>query len=259
MQGQLTQAHIWKFFNQILRPGDSVIAEVGTSQFATVGMSLPRDCQYFTQMFYSCIGFTVGATLGTLVAREEMQKPGRVFLFVGDGSLQMTVQVRAQSDSLLYTEMLTCWQEISTMVRNGYRPIIVVINNEGYTVERVIHGPAKIHNDIAPWDHQVMLSFFGGRGKSKSYSARTYADLRQVLSHPDFQEGKQIQMLECHLHKYDSPENLLEIVDTATVVAAKTQKFFDQKAGRTRLELDGTLTQSGLNSRIRDSALGSKL
>ncbi|RVX74083.1 hypothetical protein B0A52_01915 [Exophiala mesophila] len=240
LQGQLTQAHIWKFFNQILRPGDSVIAEVGTSQFATVGMSLPRDCQYFTQMFYSCIGFTVGATLGTLVAREEMQKPGRVFLFVGDGSLQMTVQ------------------EISTMVRNGYRPIIVVINNEGYTVERVIHGPAKIHNDIAPWDHQVMLSFFGGRGKSKSYSARTYADLRQVLSHPDFQEGKQIQMLECHLHKYDSPENLLEIVDTATVVAAKTQKFFDQKAGRTRLELDDRLLAL-LESRVDQNHFGDSI
>lgn len=58
-------------------------------------MTLPRDSEYHTQLFYSCIGFTVGATLGSLVARKELGKTGRVILFVGDGSLQMTVQVRA--------------------------------------------------------------------------------------------------------------------------------------------------------------------
>lgn len=223
-------------------------------------MSLPRGCQYYTQMFYSCIGFTVGATLGTLVAREEMKKPGRVFLFVGDGSLQMSVQVREQSRLLKDTKRLTSCQEISTMIRYGFRPVIVVVNNEGYTVERVIHGPAKIHNDIAHWDHQVMLQFFGGSGNSNSYSARSYAELRQILNHPDFQEGRKIQLLECHLHKYDAPATLLKLVDTATIGAARTQKSLDQKAGRTRIELDGTLSQSGLaNSIARDSVLESRL
>lgn len=56
-------------------------------------MTLPAESEYYTQLFYSCIGFTVGATLGTLVARKELAKSGRVILFVGDGSLQMTVQV----------------------------------------------------------------------------------------------------------------------------------------------------------------------
>jgi pyruvate decarboxylase len=56
-------------------------------------MDLPSNCEYYSQFFYSCIGFTVGATLGTLVARRELGKEGRVILFVGDGSLQMTAQV----------------------------------------------------------------------------------------------------------------------------------------------------------------------
>lgn len=56
-------------------------------------MDLPSNCEYYSQLFYSCIGFTVPATLGTLIARRELGAQGRVILFVGDGSLQMTVQV----------------------------------------------------------------------------------------------------------------------------------------------------------------------
>lgn len=58
-------------------------------------MTLPEDARYYTQIYYSCIGFTVGATLGTLVALKEMDllSSRRVILFVGDGSLQLTVQV----------------------------------------------------------------------------------------------------------------------------------------------------------------------
>jgi pyruvate decarboxylase len=70
-----------------------VIAEVGSSQFGSMNMPLPANAEYYTQLFYSSIGFTVGATLGTLIARKEQDRKGRVILFVGDGSLQMTVQV----------------------------------------------------------------------------------------------------------------------------------------------------------------------
>lgn len=94
------------------------------------------------------------------------------------------------------------------MIRYGFHPTIVVINNEGYTVERVIHGPAKIHNDIAQWDYQLMLKFFGGTGVSKSYSARTYGELMAVLENEDFRASGQVQMLECFLHKYDAPATL---------------------------------------------------
>lgn len=31
-------------------------------------------------------------------------------------------------------------QEVGTMIKNGTRPIIFVLNNSGYTIERVIHG-----------------------------------------------------------------------------------------------------------------------
>jgi TPP-dependent 2-oxoacid decarboxylase len=43
-------------------------------------------------------------------------------LVIGDGSLQMTVQ------------------ELGTIIRHGLDPIIIVLNNNGYTVERAIKG-----------------------------------------------------------------------------------------------------------------------
>ena len=79
------------------QPGDCIIAEVGTSQYGMLDVALPRNTQFFTQIYYSCIGFTVGALLGALVARKERKMAGRVILFVGDGSLQMTVQVNTTS------------------------------------------------------------------------------------------------------------------------------------------------------------------
>ena len=98
--GPLEQHHFWKCFEPYFQPGDCVIAEVGTAQFATLGLSLPPKGEYFTQIFYSCIGFTVGAFLGALVARRERNHNGRMILFVGDGSLQMTVQVSLRVASI---------------------------------------------------------------------------------------------------------------------------------------------------------------
>ena len=60
-------------------------------------------------------------------------KPTRVIAMVGDGSFQLTAQ------------------EVSTMVRYRTRPIIMLVNNRGYTIEAEIHdGP---YNRIKNWDY----------------------------------------------------------------------------------------------------------
>lgn len=91
----LEQLQVWKQFSPFLKEGDCIIAEVGSAQYGTLELDLPRGASFFTQIYYSSIGFTVGALLGALVARREQGKTGRVWLFIGDGSLHMTVQVHA--------------------------------------------------------------------------------------------------------------------------------------------------------------------
>ncbi len=62
------------------------------------------------------IGYTVGATLGAAVAAKDRL----VVLFMGDGAFQVTCQ------------------DVSTMIRYGLKPVICLINNDVYTIERVI-------------------------------------------------------------------------------------------------------------------------
>lgn len=54
--------------------------------------TFPANVRFITQIFWSSIGYTVGACLGALVAAKELKLPGRVVLIVGEGSMQMTVQ-----------------------------------------------------------------------------------------------------------------------------------------------------------------------
>lgn len=65
-------------------------------------------------MRYGSIGWSVGATLGYSLAAAADGK--RLLSFIGDGSFQMTAQ------------------DVSTMLRFGANPIILLINNKGYTV-----------------------------------------------------------------------------------------------------------------------------
>ncbi len=40
------------------------------------------------------------------------------------------------------------------MLRQNLKPIIFLINNNGYTVERAIHGQNEPYNDIQMWSTQ---------------------------------------------------------------------------------------------------------
>ena len=140
---------------------------------------LPKDATVHTQIFWSSIGYTVGGGLGACVAAKELNSPGRVIIIVGDGSLQMTVQ------------------EIGSYLRFGFKPIIFVINNDGYSIERAIHGPEQGYNDISVhWNYQKMLEFFGSDSgiPSRSVRCKTVEELEAVLNNNDFQQADRIQV-----------------------------------------------------------------
>lgn len=182
--GDLKQSYVWQRLGRFLKENDIVLAESGTAQFGMPDATFPRNTRYITQTFWSSIGFTVGACLGALVAAKELKHPGRVVLIVGEGSLQMTAQ------------------EIGTYIRYGFKPIIFVINNNGYAIERAIHGPEQAYNDVSQlWDYQKLLEFFDAREKygtsgvnARSRRAKTVEDLEAVLKDRDFGSGSNIQV-----------------------------------------------------------------
>lgn len=110
---------IKRFFDRMshfIEDNSIVIAETGASLFSAAEMLMPEGATFIGQTFYGSIGYTVGATLGAGMAAQDRH----AVLFVGDGSFQVTCQ------------------DLSTMIRNHLKPVIFLINNEGYTIKRVI-------------------------------------------------------------------------------------------------------------------------
>ena len=231
------QSWVWNRIGEFLRPGDIVLAESGTAQFGMPDATFPDNITFITQLFYSSIGYTVGSCLGAALALREKQNgskvdympdggvhndgQGRVILLVGDGSLQMTVQ------------------EIGTMVRMGLTPIIILINNDGYSIERAIWGPERVYhlkalltkqqyNDICTsWNYQLLLSFFGADVPSRTFSARTRDELDFLLNDKIFNEASVIQVVEVFMDKYDYPWRVTAQVDLAM---AENKKRAEEKA-----------------------------
>lgn len=209
--GAITQSFIWQRIGRFLKPGDIVLAESGTAQFGMPDASFTSDIGYITQTFWSSIGYTVGACLGACVAAKELKKPGRVVLLVGEGSLQMTVQ------------------EIGSYIRFGFTPIIFVINNGGYSIERAINGPKQTYNDVSMlWDHQKMLEFFGARKETgipgKSFACKTVEELEVVLKDETFNKASCIQVCEVFMDPFDYPWRLSTQVTITQEKMAKAAK-----------------------------------
>jgi pyruvate decarboxylase len=180
--GEIKQSYVWQRIGRFLRSNDIVLAEVGTSQFGMPDAVFPTNVKYITQALWSSIGYTVGACLGACVAAKEMKTSSRVILLVGEGSLQMTVQ------------------EIGSYIRFGFKPIIFVINNGGYSIERAINGPEQEYNDVSMlWDHQKLLPTLGAREEtgiqSQSFACKTVAELEKVLEDKNFAEAECVQVL----------------------------------------------------------------
>jgi indolepyruvate decarboxylase len=121
-----------------------------------------------------------------------------VLLFVGDGSFQ-----------------LTC-QEVSTMIRYGLNPIIFLINNDGYLVERDIgEGP---FNDLQRWKYAKLPEVFGG---GWSAVVKTEDELERALARA-WKNDRGLSFIEVVTGKYDSPKAMIK----AGAAMAKTN-FID--------------------------------
>src|SRR5579859_1259574 len=128
----IEHAWFWPRLQQFLKPNDIIVTDAGTAFFGILDVRFPQNCMSINQLMWSAIGYSVGAALGACLGARDMcvEQERRVILIVGDGSLQISVQ------------------ELSTMIWKGLKPVVFVLNNAGYTVERFIHGPEQEYNDI---------------------------------------------------------------------------------------------------------------
>ncbi|OBF79901.1 indolepyruvate decarboxylase [Mycobacterium sp. 852002-51163_SCH5372311] len=155
----LTQQMVWDRLCYALTPGNVVLADQGTSFYGMADHRLPQGVTFIGQPLWGSIGYTLPAAVGAAVAHPER----RAVLLIGDGAAQLTVQ------------------ELSTFSREGLNPVIVVVNNDGYTVERAIHGKTAPYNDIAGWNWTEIPQALGV-ARHLAFRAQNYGELDDALT-----------------------------------------------------------------------------
>ncbi|KAK6340777.1 Pyruvate decarboxylase 1 [Orbilia brochopaga] len=100
------------------------------------------------------------------------------------------------------------------MIRHKLKPIIVVLNNDGYTTERLIHGEDMEYNDIQPWKYAKFLKAFGAKkGEYKSYVVKTGAEFHDLfMPGNEFSKANVIQLVEIVMPRKDAPHGLVHTV-----------------------------------------------
>jgi indolepyruvate decarboxylase len=159
---KVTQAVYWRAIQKYLRPGDVIYVDNGTS-FVILGLKLPENCTFVGSINWGSIGYSVGALLGALTAAPER----RHILLIGDGSFQVSAQ------------------ELSTILRHDHKPVILLINNGGYTIERGYLGKDESYNDVANWSYADLPKIFRRDTTARSFVVRTVDDLRDALGTPN--------------------------------------------------------------------------
>ena len=100
-------------------------------------------------------------------------------------------------------------QELSTMLQYDLKPIIILINNDGYTIERDIHGEKMPYNDIQPWKYHKLHEVFANNGWGIKVS--TESELESALQQAE-QNRDKLAFIEVVMDKMDSPEVLLKML-----------------------------------------------
>lgn len=201
----ITQEWFWPRVGQWLKENDIVITETGTANFGIWETRFPAHVTAIAQVLWGSIGYATGATQGAALAAKELGKQ-RTILFTGDGSFQLTAQ------------------EVSTMIRNKLNPIIFVICNDGYTIERFIHGMEEGYNDVQEWKYKDLVPAFGAKeGEYKTYQVKSKQDVEELFADDNFSSAPYIQLVELYMPKDDAPRALKDTAEAAARNNARLQ------------------------------------
>ncbi len=182
--GILDQHALWQAVQDFLQPGDIVLADQGTAAFGAATLTLPAGTTFIAQPLWGSIGYTLPAAFGAQTACPRR----RVVLLIGDGSAQLTVQ------------------ELGSMQRDEQKPVILLLNNEGYTVERAIHGAEQRYNDIAPWNWTQLPQALHLDCQAQCWRVTETVQLKEVLQKAA--KAQRLTLIEVVLPRQDIPELL---------------------------------------------------
>lgn len=175
----LTTTRFYQRMVHFIRPGDVIAADT-TAGINSAHFELREDNISITTPYWASMGMCFGAAVGASFAPKLSN---RVIAIEGDGSLLMTIQ------------------ELSTLARYEKPAIVFVLNNKGYSFERLIHDGE--FNDIPQWRYSKLVEVIPG---CNGVEVRTEGDLERALLNADTYTEQGPLIIEVHLDARDIPE-----------------------------------------------------
>ncbi len=155
-ESPITISRMFARLNKQLDEETIVIADIGDALFGATELIIRGRTEFLSPAYYTSMGFSLPAALGAQMARPE----ARVVVICGDGAFQMT------------------GQELSTIVRHGFDPVIIVLDNGGYGTERKLHAGEWKFNDIHAWNYSKLPEVYGS---GTGYQIRTEGEFDTAL------------------------------------------------------------------------------
>lgn len=184
-EAKVTNARLFARINELLDESMIVIADVGDCLFGAADLTIYKKTEFLSPAYYTSMGFAIPASVGVNVAAPDR----RAVVLVGDGAFQMTCM------------------ELSTAVRHGFNPIVIVLNNKGYTTERFLQeGP---FNDILNWNYHRMPDLLGG---GWGFEVHTEGELDQALNAAIANQDA-FSLLNVHLEPNDISQALKRLAE----------------------------------------------
>ena len=165
--GPLTQRSLWARVQDLLRPGDLLIADQGTAFDGAAGLALPAGAQLAGQPLWASAGWSLPAALGASLAAPDR----RVVLIAGDGAMQRTAA------------------ELGTLLGQGLAPVIIVLSHGGDTIERAIHHPGAGYHQSPAWDWTALPAAVGAVTSFVALRASTSRELAWALLAATYHAG----------------------------------------------------------------------
>ena len=204
-EGDLTIDYFYKRLKEFLNSDDRLYIDTGSYTLGAFNTDFKENVKLNSQIFWNSIGWATPACFGAAVA----QKDKNIILVTGEGAHQITAL------------------EIGTMLRFGVKPVIIVINNGGYTIERLLSDNMDDKfNDINQMDYPKFARSF--KGEIWATSVSTADDFDKALRVTKIM--KKLCYIEVIIDKADVPENkksFLNGIKSKKQTKQKHKKIFD--------------------------------
>lgn len=185
---QVTIARLFEALNAFLTDETLVVSDVGDCLFAARDLRTHRATEFLSPAYYLSMGFGVPASIGAQLALRAAGREVRPLVLVGDGAFQMT------------------GIELATALRFDCNPIVVLLDNDGYTTERYLVDGT--FNDLLRWDYRRLAELFDDSRldrTGRAYRIETEGDLDAALRGArEFHDG--FVLLDVRLERMDGSD-----------------------------------------------------